>query len=575
MPSKDSKVRNRNVGTRSLSPVRKTGYRRRPEKKENEGGASVVVRERENRLHGEGWQGTDNFSMAEKQSMDLDFRADAAWLLSVQRKVYQWSKANPKEPYRELWNWVTDLRNLKVAWHRVSGNKGKRTPGIDGKTVGSIARTMGIGTFLVNLQKELKEGIYLPSPCRRKMIPKPGKPGKFRPLGIPTVKDRIVQSAIKQVLEPLLEARFEHISYGFRPGRGCHGALEHIRMTMRPIKTNKENGMRDQMPYQWVIEGDIQGCFDNIDHHLLMQRVRKHSADRKVNQLLVKFLKAGILSEEQFLRTDAGTPQGGICSPLLANIALEVIEERYERWVNQKTKAQERRKCDGVKAAMRSRSIDRQAGRTVFFPIRYADDFVTLVSGTKEDAQMERDALEAMLKEKMGLTLSPEKTKITSLTEGFQFLGHRVRMRWDGRYGWTPRIEIPKEKVLDLKYKVKQLTNRSTVTWSLDKLLQKLNPILRGWGNFYHYCTGSKNILSNIDWYTRDRIWRWLRKKYPKASAQMILRFRRSSRKRPEWKVWSSKRTEQYQMGWLKVMRYRRGWMKPADFTMIPGEPDA
>jgi len=226
---------------------------------------------------------------------------------------------------------VTEPRNLRCAWKRVASNKGKRTPGIDGETVGSIVRDIGISDFISQLHKDLKDGTYRPSPCRRKLIPKNGQPGKFRPLGIPTVKDRVVQSAIKQVLEPLVEARSRHISYGFRPGRGCHGALEHIRMSIRPRKTNKENGMRDEMPYQWVIEGDIQGCFDNIDHHLLMNRVRKHSADAKLNQLLVKFLKAGILSEEQFLRTDAGTPQGGICSPLLANIALGLIEERYER----------------------------------------------------------------------------------------------------------------------------------------------------------------------------------------------------------------------------------------------------
>jgi len=507
--------------------------------------------------------------------MDLDFQTDNDWVLSVQRKLYQWSKANPKEAYRELWNWIIDLRNLRAAWYRVSKNKGKRTPGIDGITVKSIERGIGINTFLVDLQKELKGGTFRPNPCRRKMIPKPGKPGKFRPLGIPTVKDRVVQSAIKQVLEPLLEARFEHVSYGFRPGRGCHGALEHLRMAMRPRKKNKVTGMRDQMPYQWAIEGDIQGCFDNIDHHLLMERVRIHSADQKLNRLLVQFLKAGILSEEGFLRTDSGAPQGGICSPLLANIALAVIEERYERWVNHKTPIQQRRKCDGIEAAMRSRSADRQAGRTVFFPIRYADDFVTLVSGTKEEALVEREALGMFLKQEMQLTLSPEKTKITSLTEGFHFLGHRVRMRWDKRYGWSPRVEIPKEKVNDLRYKIKQLTKRSTLTWSLDKLLQKLNPILRGWANFYHYCTGSKKILSSLDWYTRDRIWRWLRKKYPKASVQMILSFRKQSRKRPNWKVWSTEHSEQYQMGWLKVMRYRREWMKKADFTMIPGEPDA
>ena len=575
MPSKDSKVKKRNLGTCSLSPVGKTGYRQRPGMIENEGGACVVVRDRESRSHGEGGQGIDTSSMTEKQSMDLDFKADYAWVLGVQRKLYQWSKANPKEQYRELWNWVTDIRNLRYAWNRVARNKGKRTPGIDGITAGSVMRDMGVITFWESLQRELKDGTYRPRSCRRKLIPKPGKQGEFRSLGIPTVKDRVIQSAIKQVFEPLLEARFEHVSYGFRPGRGCHGALEHIRLAIRPRKISKDDGMRKEMPYQWVIEGDIQGCFDNIDHHLLMERVRMHSADRKMNQLLVRFLKAGILSEEQFLRTDAGTPQGGICSPLLANIALGIIEERYERWVNHRSKLREHRTCDGMKAAWRSRSSDRQAGRTVFFPIRYADDFVILVSGTKEDAERERLALETMLKNEMGLTLSPEKTKITSLTEGFQFLGHRVRMCWDERYGWTPRIEIPKEKVADLKYKVKQLTGRSTTQWSLAQLLQKLNPILRGWANFYHYCTGAKKILANLDWYVRDRIWRWLRKKFPKANVHSILKNRSSSRIRPKWKVWQTERLEQYQMSWLKVMRYRRGWMKPASFIMIPGEPDA
>jgi len=575
MSSKDSKIEKRNLGTCSHSPARKAGYRQRSGMNENEGGACVVVRDRESRSHGEGGQGIDTFSMTEEQSMDLDYKADYAWVLSVQRKLYQWSRANPKEQYRELWNWLTDSHNLRYAWKRVASNKGKRTAGIDGITVGNILRGMGVNAFLENLQRELIDGSYRPSPSRRVFIPKLGKPGKFRPLGIPTVKDRVVQSAIKQVFEPILEARFEHISYGFRPGRGCHGALEHIRMALRPRKISKEDGMRREMPYQWVIEGDIQGCFDNIDHHLLMERVRRHSADRKMNQLLVRFLKAGILSEEQFLRTDAGTPQGGICSPLLANIALGIIEERYERWVNHRTKLTENRTCDGIKAAMESRSSDRRAGRRVFFPIRYADDFIILVSGTKEDADRERLALEKMLKNEMGLTLSPEKTKITALTKGFQFLGHRVRMYWDERYGWTSRIEIPKEKVADLKYKVKLLTGRSTTQWSLVQLLQKLNPILRGWANFYHYCTGAKSILTNLDWYVRDRIWRWLRKKYPKANAHSILQFRKSSQIRPKWKVWQTDRLEQFQMGWLKVMRYQRGWMKPALFTLIPGEPDA
>jgi group II intron reverse transcriptase/maturase len=247
--------------------------------------------------------------------VDSDYQADKAWLLGVQRKLYQWSREHPDESYRELWNWITDPRNLRCAWHRVAANKGKRTPGIDGKTVGSIRREIGERAYLEELRNALRCGAYAPSPSRRKLIPKPGKPGQFRALGIPTVTDRVVQGAVKQLLEPIVEARFRHVSYGFRPGRGCHGALEHIRMALRPRRVSKADGLRHETPYQWVIEGDIKSCFDEIDHHLLMQRVRKHCADQQVNRLLVQFLKAGALSEEQFLRTDAGTPQGGIITP--------------------------------------------------------------------------------------------------------------------------------------------------------------------------------------------------------------------------------------------------------------------
>ncbi|CBK42544.1 putative Reverse transcriptase (fragment) [Nitrospira defluvii] len=156
----------------------------------------------------------------------------------------------------------------------------------------------------------------------------------------------------------------------------------------------------------------------------------------------------------------------------------------------------------------------------MYFPVRYADDFIVLVSGAAEDAAAEREELATVLQQGMGLTLSPEKTRITPLTEGFEFLGHRVRMRWDTRYGWTPRIEVPKEKVADLRYTVKQLTGRATTPLPLIALLQKLNPILRGWAHFYRHCTGAKDILSNLDWYVGDRLWRWMRKKYPKAHAR-------------------------------------------------------
>lgn len=187
-------------------------------------------------------------------------------------------------------------------------------------TVGRI-RNRSEHRFLVDLQADLRSGAYRPSPARRKLIPKAGKPGQFRPLGIPTIRDRVVQGAARILLEPIFEAQFWHVSYGFRPGRNTHGALEYIRRAALPQKWDKDT-RRNRLPYPWVIEGDIKGCFDNINHHQLLERMRKRIGDRRVVRLVGLFLKAGVLTEDQFLRTDAGIPQGGIISPLLANIAL-------------------------------------------------------------------------------------------------------------------------------------------------------------------------------------------------------------------------------------------------------------
>lgn len=573
MQSKGLQVKNRNKGTGDCSPEKKTGYPQRPGKSNPRGGANVVVGERESRLHGKGQQRTDTHLMAEKQSMDLDYQAATPWVLSVQRKLYQWSKAHSKEAYRDLWNFVIDVRNLTAAWKKVASNKGKRTPGIDGMTVGGI-RKMGELRFLDDLRNELKAGTYRPTPSRRKQIPKPGKPGKFRYLGIPTVKDRIVQCAIKQMLEPIVEPRFMRVSYGFRPGRCSQGALEHLRLTIHPRKKNIDGKSHD-MPYQWIIEGDIQACFDNIDHHLLMNRVRKHVADKKVNQLLVRFLDAGILAEDQFIRTTSGTPQGGLVSPLLANIALSVIEERYERWIQHQDKVKNDCTTDGIKAADSCRYRDRTAGKMVCFTIRYADDFITMVAGSKEEALNEKNEIERMLKEKIGLTLSPEKTKITDVKEGFHFLGFKAQIRWSPRGGWVARIEIPKQKILDFKYRIKQLTKRNNLLWSLTKMIRKLNPILRGWGNYYSNCIGAKKIFDSMDWYIRDRLWRWLCKKYPKANAHQMYRFIKPSSLRPQYKVIKTDNIELYCMAWKPVKRYRLAWMRPALFTKALGEPDA
>jgi len=192
------------------------------------------------------------------------------------------------------------------------------------------------------------------------------------------VKDRVVQAALKNILEPVFEADFYPSSYGFRPGRSAHGALEQLRLYLRPHAAGPDHQRR--LTYQWAIEGDIKACFDKIEHHALMERVRRRVGDPKVNRLILAFLKAGILSEQQFVRSDAGTPQGGILSPLLANIALAVLDERYERWVWPRRSIQSNQATTSVEAssvvrkANNTRRADLRRRTPVLVSVRYADD---------------------------------------------------------------------------------------------------------------------------------------------------------------------------------------------------------
>lgn len=455
--------------------------------------------------------------------MDTDYQSDKDWLLNIQRKLYAWSRSHPDEAWRDMWSWMTDPRNLQLAWRRVASNRGARTAGVDKVTVRHIERHVGVETFLTGLREKLRDGSYQPSPVRRVMIPKRGKPGQFRPLGVPTVEDRVVQAAILHLLEPIYEATFYPVSYGFRPKRACRDALEHIRIAICPPKKQGER-RRLHPPYQWVIEGDIKGCFDHIDHHCVMVRIRQRIADRNVCRLIRAFLKVGVLSEGVFLRSEAGTPQGGILSPLLANIVLSAIEQRYERFIAP------RQRKDGTPYARPGDAIrvfrhqERKAGRPVFLPVRYADDFVVLVTGTEEEARAEKEALGRYLHEELKLTLSAEKTHVTALTEGFQFLGHRVFLRWDRRWGYWPRIEIPKDKVLDLRYRIKQMTSRGRTHLSFQQVIDDLDPVLLGWGRFYQHCYGAKDVFERVDHYVWDRLRRWLRKKYPKTPRREIQR---------------------------------------------------
>lgn len=498
-------------------------------------------------------------------------KLDWSWLQSVQRKLYKRSRDNPDYVFCKLWGLITDPRNLRMAFVRVSRNKGRRTAGMDGITVGRVLRD-GVETFLEGIRAELRQRTYRPSPARRVLIPKVGQPGKFRPLGIPTVKDRVVQAAMKNILEPIFEADFYPVSHGFRPGKSVHGAIEQVKHLLTATKSGGAS------PYQWAIEGDIKGCFDNIDHHEVMNRVRRRVRDGKVTRLVAAFLKAGIVAEGQFHRTDVGTPQGGILSPLLANIALTAIEERYERhaWPRRAPKLMTARRRIEHRV-LGFRRNDRIAGRAVLVPVRYADDFIVLV-GTQpgpdcerraeEAAHEEKAALAAGLREQLRLELSETKTLVTPVTRPIRFLGHLVSARYHPRrrrvFG---RAVIPKERSQLLRERIKDVFRTHTKQTDLASRLRVLNPMLRGWSQFYRHAWGANRVFNAIDHYVWWTILRWLKKKHKGVATRKIV-------ERYSWQIpgyrsirWKGGDTEPFRMASVRVAPFLLSSQRPPLFA--------
>jgi RNA-directed DNA polymerase len=327
------------------------------------------------------------------------------------------------------------------------------------------------------------------------MIPKPG--GKRRRLGIATVRDRVVQAALKLVLEPIFEADFKPCSYGFRPRRRAQDAIAEIHFFC-------------SRSYEWVIEGDVENCFDEISHSALLGRVRERIGDRRVLGLVKAFLKAGVLGEDQVMRdTSTGTPQGGILSPLLANIALSVLDEHFmgawESWDGQTGRSRRRRK-----------------GLANYRLVRYADDFVVLLTGTRDHVEDVRSEVAAVLAP-VGLRLSEEKTVITHIDQGFDFLGFHIQRKLkQGTQRRTLYTYPSKSALASVKAKVRVLTQGNT-NQTLANLLQRLNPVLRGWANYFRHGVSARTFdyLNSWSWW---RVVNWLRHKHRRANWKWLRR---------------------------------------------------
>lgn len=417
-----------------------------------------------------------------------------AQVLRIQIKLHQWAVDDPDRRFDDLFNLVYDPAVLVTAWARVRGNKGKRAAGVDGLRPASILSAAE--EFLPRLRADLKSREFVPLPVRERMIPKPGS-RKLRRLGIPTARDRTVQAALKLVLEPILEADFQPSSYGFRPRRRAQDAIAEIhQFTSRS--------------YEWVLEGDIEACFDMIDHPALMDRLRRRIGDKRVLGLVKAFLHAGILGENGILReSTTGTPQGGILSPLLANLALSVLDEHFaEAWQatgdsNQRVKR-------------------RRAGLANYRIVRYADDFVVLVAGTKAHADALREEVAAVLAP-MGLRLSETKTTVCHIDEGFDFLGFRIQRR--RKRGTDKRVvyTYPSKKALaSIIGRVRTLTRRTSHP-TLAAMLRQLNPVLRGWCTYFQHGV-SKATFHYLDQYAWHRVVAWIRKRHRKTKWNLLYR---------------------------------------------------
>ena len=417
-----------------------------------------------------------------------------ARVLGIQTKLHRWSTDDPRRRFDDLFNLVADPAFLLLAWHRVRGNKGARSAGVDGQTARTIEAGRGVAAFLTDLRADLQAGGFTPLPVRARMIPKSG--GKLRRLGIPTTRDRVVQASLLLVLEPIFEADFRPCSYGFRPRRRAQDAIAEIHaFTSRS--------------YEWVLEADIEACFDEIDHAALLARVRGRIGDRRVLRLVKAFLKAGILGEDQVSRdTNAGTPQGGILSPLLANIALSVLDDHFaERW-----------QADSGSRVDRARR--RRHGQANYRLVRYADDFVVLVAGTSAHAEAIRHEVAAVLAP-MGLRLSAGKTRVVHVDEGLDFLGFRIQrdhQRGSGkRYVYT----FPSKPALAaVKRKVKAISRQGT-NKPLGNLLHQLNLVLRGWTTYFKHGV-SAATFGYLRHYTWTRVVAWLRHKHRRAGWKQL-----------------------------------------------------
>jgi len=381
------------------------------------------------------------------------------------RRLSGWLNPTGERKVHSLVDKVYKRKNLELAWKRVKRNQG--AGGIDGQTLDEFEAQLD--AHLDRLHEELKNEAYRPLPVRQKLIPKAGQPGKFRPLGIPAIYDRVCQQALQNRLEPIFEAVFDDASFGYRRGRSTKDAL-------RKIWKEINEG------YEWIVDADLSNFFGTVDHEKLLTLVAQRVSDSRVLRLIRSMLKAGCIAEGKRLPTEQGTPQGGVVSPILSNVLLT--------------------------------PFDREMRHRGYRLTRYADDWV-VTCRTKLEAQKVLVEAQQILT-RLGVTLNVEKTRIVHVAHGFDFLGYKIKrgsrplalpfhkIRTGVRNG--DLYAYPRQKsVQHFKDQIRRRTCRKAPVTTRE-LIDQINPVIRGWGLYYHKAHVRK-LFAHLDRWILRRLW--------------------------------------------------------------------